>query len=103
MVREYGAKEFEKKVKIPYTNKLTLNKPEGCIKCNNSGYLGRMALHELLIGTEEMKRLIQNNSPMDALRSQAIKDGMLTLKQDGIEKIFSGNTNLLQVRKVCID
>lgn len=103
MVREYGAKEFEKKVKIPYTNKLTLNKPEGCIKCNNSGYLGRMALHELLIGTEEMKRLIQNNSPMDALRKQAIKDGMLTLKQDGIEKIFSGNCNLLQVRKVCID
>lgn len=103
MVREYGAKEFEKKVKIPYTNKLTLNKPEGCIKCNNSGYLGRMALHELLIGTEEMKRLIQNNSPMDFLRNQAIKDGMLTLKQDGIEKIFSGNCNLLQVRKVCID
>jgi type II secretory ATPase GspE/PulE/Tfp pilus assembly ATPase PilB-like protein len=103
MVREYGAKEFEKKVKIPYTNKLTLNKPEGCIKCNNSGYLGRMALHELLIGTEEMKRLIQNNSPMDVLREQAIKDGMLTLKQDGIEKIFSGNCNLLQVRKVCID
>jgi len=103
MVREYGAKEFEKKVKIPYTNKLTLNKPEGCIKCNNSGYLGRMALHELLIGTEEMKRLIQNNSPMDVLRNQAIKDGMLTLKQDGIEKIFSGNCNLLQVRKVCID
>ena len=103
MVREYGAKEFEKKVKIPYTNKLTLNKPEGCIKCNNSGYLGRMALHELLIGTDEMKRMIQNNSPMDVLRGQAIKDGMLTLKQDGIEKIFSGNCNLLQVRKVCID
>ena len=103
MVREYGAKEFEKNVKIPYTDKLTLNKPEGCIKCNNSGYLGRMALHELLIGTDKMKRLIQNNSPMDALRGQALKDGMLTLKQDGIEKIFSGNTNLLQVRKVCID
>ena len=103
MVREYGAKEFEKNVNIPYTNKLTLNKPEGCIKCNNSGYLGRMAVHELLIGTDEMKRLIQNNSPMDVLRGQAIKDGMLTLKQDGIEKIFSGNCNLLQVRKVCID
>ncbi|MEE8553813.1 MAG: GspE/PulE family protein [Desulfobacterales bacterium] len=103
MVREYGAKEFEKKVEIPYTSKLTLNKPDGCIKCNNSGYLGRMALHELLIGTDEMKRLIQNNSPMDVLRDQALKDGMLTLKQDGIEKIFSGNCNLLQVRKVCID
>ena len=103
LVREYGTKEFEKNVNIPHTDKLTLNKPDGCNRCNNSGYLGRMALHELLMGTDKMKRLIQNNSPMDVIRGQAIKDGMLTLKQDGIEKIFSGNCDLLQVRKVCIN
>ena len=103
LVREYGAKEFEKNVNIPHTDKLTLNKPDGCDRCNNSGYLGRMALHELLIGTDKMRRLIQNGSPMDVLRDQAIKDDMLTLKQDGIEKIFGGNCDLLQVRKVCIN
>ncbi len=103
LVREYGAKEFEKNVNIPHTDKLTLNKPDGCDRCNNSGYLGRMALHELLIGTDKMRRLIQNSSPMDVLRDHAIKDGMLTLKQDGIEKIFGGNCDLLQVRKVCIN
>ena len=61
-----------------------------------------MALHELLMGTDEIKRLIQNKAKVDEIRSQAMKDGMTTLKQDGIEKIFAGNLDLLQVRKVCI-
>jgi type II secretory ATPase GspE/PulE/Tfp pilus assembly ATPase PilB-like protein len=61
-----------------------------------------MALHELLMGTDEIKLLIQNTVKIDELRTQAIKDGMTTLKQDGIEKIFNGQLDLLQVRKVCI-
>jgi len=61
-----------------------------------------MGLHELLMGTDDMKRLIQNKSRIENLRNQAIKDGMTTLKQDGIEKIFKGYCDLIQVRKVCI-
>ena len=61
-----------------------------------------MALHELLMGTDEIKRLIQTIAKIDELRAQAIKDGMTTLKQDGIEKIFNGQLDLLQVRKVCL-
>jgi len=61
-----------------------------------------MGLHELLMGTDEMKRMIQSNAKMEDLRGQAIKDGMTTLKQDGIEKVFKGNTDFIQVRKVCI-
>jgi type II secretory ATPase GspE/PulE/Tfp pilus assembly ATPase PilB-like protein len=101
LVREYGPKEFEK-VKIPYSKDLTLHKPTGCPECNNTGYSGRMGIHELLMGTDTMKRLIQDKATMEEIRKQAIKDGMTTLKQDGIEKIFGGHTNLLQVRKVCI-
>jgi len=81
---------------------LMLNKPVGCNVCNGSGYRGRMALHELLMGTDEIKRQIQNMAKIDAIRTQAMKDGMRTLKQDGIEKVFSGRLDLLQVRKVCI-
>ena len=99
-VREYGPKEFER-LKIPYSKDLTLYKPTGCQACN-SGYSGRMGLHELLIGTSGMKTLIQGKAMMEEIRDQAIKDGMTTLKQDGIEKIFAGDTDLLQVRKVCI-
>ncbi len=103
LVREYGSFEaFEKNVHIPYTDDLILNRPVGCKRCYNAGYLGRMGLHELLPGTEPMKKLIQSNSLIKILREQAVKDGMTTLKQDGIEKIFGGNCDLLQVRKVCI-
>ena len=102
LLREYGAEEFKQFVNIPYSENLILYKPNGCEACNNTGYRGRMGLHELLMGTDEMKKLIQNKATMESLRDQAVHDGMTTLKQDGIAKIFEGKTDLLQVRKVCI-
>ena len=102
LVREYGSEEFRQFVNIPYNDNLVLYKPDGCDACNNTGYRGRMGLHELLMGTDEMKKLIQTKAKMEDLREQAVKDGMTTLKQDGIAKIFEGKTDLLQVRKVCI-
>ena len=102
LIREYGTPEEFAKLNIAYTDDLTINKPVGCAKCNNTGYSGRCGLHELLMGTDEMKNKIQNNVPMEELREQALKDGMTTLKQDGIQKIFGGMLDLLQVRKVCI-
>ena len=101
-MREYGIEEFNANVSVAYRDDLNLSKAVGCKACNGSGYRSRMALHELLMGTEELKRLIQSKGRVDDLRAQAIKDGMTTLKQDGIEKIFSGQLDLLQVRKVCI-
>jgi type II secretory ATPase GspE/PulE/Tfp pilus assembly ATPase PilB-like protein len=79
-----------------------LHKPEGCDLCSNTGYRGRMGIHELLMGTDEMKKLIQLKAPMEKIREQAINDGMSTLKQDGIDKIFQGHCDLIEVRKVCI-
>ena len=103
LVREYGSSDkFEEHIDIPYTDDLILNRPRGCERCYNTGYAGRMALHELLLGTDEIKKLIQNSSPVEVIRNQAIKDGMKTLKQDGIAKIFSGYCDLLQIRKVCM-
>ena len=101
MVREYGPEDFEK-LNIPFSKDLRLYKATGCNKCNNTGYLGRMGIHELLMGTDEMKKMVQLKAKMEDIRGQAIKDGMTTLKQDGIEKVFGGYTDLLQVRKVCI-
>ncbi|MBL0700456.1 MAG: GspE/PulE family protein [Desulfosarcina sp.] len=103
LTREYGGEEdFMKNVNIPYTEDLTLYRPKGCDACHETGYRGRMGIHELLMGTDEQKKLIQESSRMEILREQAIKDGMTTLKQDGIEKIFIGKCDLIQVRKVCI-
>jgi type II secretory ATPase GspE/PulE/Tfp pilus assembly ATPase PilB-like protein len=102
LLREYGTEEFKANVNIDYSDGMELSKAVGCKSCNSSGYRSRMALHELLMGTDEIKRLIQSKARVDEIRSQAIKDGMTTLKQDGIEKIFTGDLDLLQVRKVCI-
>ncbi len=102
LIREYGTEEFKLFMNIPYSDKLVLYKADGCDACNKTGYRGRMGLHELLMGTDEMKKLIQTKAKMEDLRDQAMKDGMTTLKQDGIAKIFEGKTDLLQVRKVCI-
>ena len=103
LVREYGGEtEFTRSLNIPYDDNLTLYKPDGCAECNNTGYRGRMGLHELLMGTDEMKKLVQNKAQMEDIRKQAIHDGMVTLKQDGIAKIFQGNCDLIQVRKVTI-
>jgi type II secretory ATPase GspE/PulE/Tfp pilus assembly ATPase PilB-like protein/putative methionine-R-sulfoxide reductase with GAF domain len=103
LVREYGEEEFKQNVNIPFSDDLTLYKPEGCDACHNTGYRGRMALHELLMGTDEMKKLIQLKAQMEDIRKQALADGMTTLKQDGVEKVFGGNVDLMQVRKVCIN
>jgi type II secretory ATPase GspE/PulE/Tfp pilus assembly ATPase PilB-like protein len=102
LVREYGSEAFYRNVNIAYTDALEFFRPVGCEACNKSGYRGRMGIHELLMGTDEIKEMIQHKAMIETLREQAIKDGMRTLKQDGIEKIFAGNCNLVQVRKVCI-
>ncbi len=102
LVRVYGPEDFKKNVKVSYSDNLTLYKADGCDQCNNTGYRGRMAIHELLMGTDEIKRLIQTGARVEELRQSAMKDGMRTLKQDGIEKVFEGRTDLAQIRKVTI-
>jgi type II secretory ATPase GspE/PulE/Tfp pilus assembly ATPase PilB-like protein len=87
---------------LPYNDKLVLYKPKGCSKCGNSGYRGRTGIHEIIVGTDPLKSLIQGRAKMEEIRAQAIQDGMTTLMQDGIRKVLLGVTDLLQVRKVCI-
>jgi type II secretory ATPase GspE/PulE/Tfp pilus assembly ATPase PilB-like protein len=79
----------------------TLYRAVGCGECNK-GYRGRVGLHELMIGTDKVKKLLQEHSRVAALLAAALEDGMLTLKMDGIEKVLSGITDIKMVRQVCI-
>jgi len=87
---------------ISYNDDLTLYRAKGCQRCQNTGYKGRTGLYELLVGTTKMKSLIQNKAKMEEIRNQAITDGMAVLMQDGVRKVFLGQTDLMQVRKVCM-
>lgn len=81
---------------------LTLYEPVGCEKCTNTGYRGRVGLHELLIGTDPVKKAIQEHARVAELLAIALDEGMHTLKQDGMEKVLQGITDMHQVRAVCI-
>jgi len=100
LVRAYGG-DFDA-LNISYNDDLVLYRAKGCATCQNIGYKGRTGIHELLVGTNAMKALIQVRAPMAEIRKQAITDGMTTLMQDGIRKVFLGLTDMKQVRRVCM-
>ena len=70
----------------------------GCKHCENTGFRGRAALHELLGVTRDMRRLIQTGSRVEQLQNLALAEGMRTLRQDGIEKVLTGVTTIAEVR-----
>ncbi len=80
----------------------TLYRPCGCDKCNGTGYKGRLGLHELMLGSDAVKKNIQERARVADIVATALDEGMRTLKQDGIEKVLLGLTDMHQVRAVCI-
>jgi type II secretory ATPase GspE/PulE/Tfp pilus assembly ATPase PilB-like protein len=72
----------------------------GCGACSQSGYRGRVGLHELLVATPELKRLIQQRARIAEVAACAQQEGMTTLLQDGVLKVLAGVTDMLQVRAV---
>jgi type II secretory ATPase GspE/PulE/Tfp pilus assembly ATPase PilB-like protein len=85
-----------------FTTRMTLHRAKGCDECFGAGYRGRMAIHELLVATDEIKRLIVQKRPVEEVRRQAIGDGMTTLLQDGVLKVVAGHTDLKQVKAVAL-
>jgi len=81
--------------------KFTLYRAVGCDECNK-GYRGRVGLHELMTGSDKVKKLLQEHARVAQLLAAALEDGMLTLKMDGIEKVLLGITDIKMVRAVCI-
>jgi type II secretory ATPase GspE/PulE/Tfp pilus assembly ATPase PilB-like protein len=82
--------------------RLKFYRPVGCDKCNKTGYKGRVGLHELLIGDDTIKKLIQERARVADIFVAAVASGMRTLKMDGMEKVMMGLTDVKQVRSVCI-
>ena len=97
----YGAETFSL-TGITYTPELVLNRPIGCDICAGSGYKGRMGIHELMEGSREIKRMIKKQASAEDLYHQASREGMTTLKQDAIVKLFQGLTDMKEINRVCI-
>jgi type II secretory ATPase GspE/PulE/Tfp pilus assembly ATPase PilB-like protein len=80
----------------------TLYRAKGCDACGNTGYKGRVGLHELLIASDHIKKLIQEHARVADILAVSLEEGMRTLKMDGVEKVLQGITDMPQVRAVCI-
>jgi type II secretory ATPase GspE/PulE/Tfp pilus assembly ATPase PilB-like protein len=70
----------------------------GCDACGGTGFKGRAGIHELLVANMEVKRLVQTKGRVEEVQLAASRNGMRTLRQDGIEKILQGVTELHEVR-----
>lgn len=97
----YGP-EYWDKLGINHDNTFRLSRGKGCEACNRSGFKGRVALHELLLGTDQMKRMVQMKARTEDMLKTAIEEGMTTLVQDGIQKVLQGHTTYKEVKAVAI-
>lgn len=72
----------------------------GCLECRNTGYAGRQGIYEIMPLTETLQRQIQDNCDLNALRQQAMREGMRTLRLSGAQKVAVGLTTVEEVMRV---
>lgn len=77
-------------------------KAVGCKKCGNTGYRGRMGVYEVLLVSEEISRLTVAGATAEEIKRTAIEEGMLTLRQDGLEKVRMGQTSMEEILRVIV-
>ncbi len=101
---ETDAEEYIERLMLPEDSvkkgTQTYYKPVGCEECRGTGYKGRISLFELMQTTEEIKKLTLERSASYVIKKQAVKDGMITLQQDGWKKACAGITTIEEVLRV---
>ena len=76
----------------------------GCVACNNTGYKGRTAIHEFMVVNEEIRNIILRNGSVAEMREAACRNGMLTLRDAGMAKVYEGVTTIEEVvRETVLD
>jgi type II secretory ATPase GspE/PulE/Tfp pilus assembly ATPase PilB-like protein len=77
--------------------RLRAYKRVGCPRCEGSGYHGRLGLHELLVADDALRERIRHRASAAELQAAGLATGLVTLRQDGIEKVLAGDTDLAEV------
>ena len=81
-------------------NKLKLAKGEGCAQCDSTGYLGRVAIFEVLRITPNIDKMILHEVSAKEIEDEAKKEGLIMMKQDGYLKVLDGTTTIEEVLRV---
>ncbi len=83
-------------------SRVTLYRPSGCLRCNNTGYSGRKGVYELLIVSDAIRQLTLQRRSAGEIARQAVSEGMVTLRQDGLQKVKQGITSIEEVLRVIV-
>lgn len=95
--------ELIDKSNIPAFPDTILYRAKGCHACSGIGYKGRIGIYELLVCTKKIKSLIKKGAATEEITALAKSEGMVTLKQDGIIKIFKGITDVAELKRVVVE
>jgi type IV pilus assembly protein PilB len=79
----------------------TFHRKKGCARCGQTGYRGRVGVFQLLLMTERLEQLASEKAPREEIEREAREEGMLTMWEDGIEKVLSGLTSIEELARVC--
>jgi general secretion pathway protein E/type IV pilus assembly protein PilB len=97
---EYEPHEIPKDFPVPEKGPLRLWKGTGCRACRQSGYRGRMGIYELMLTGDSIREMCVERANASKIRQQALKEGMITLRQDGWRKVLLGKTTMDEVARV---
>ncbi|TSC55453.1 MAG: type IV pilus assembly protein PilB [Parcubacteria group bacterium Gr01-1014_18] len=95
--------DLKKKFGITHFKDVVLYRGKGCLVCRGSGYAGRLGIFEVLEMTDTIRDMVMSNRNASEIRHQAIREGMIPLIEDGIEKVLRGDTTIAEVLRVAID
>jgi type II secretory ATPase GspE/PulE/Tfp pilus assembly ATPase PilB-like protein/CheY-like chemotaxis protein len=102
ILRACGEEFIATALGIEGREQLKLYRSQGCDACGGTGYWGRLAIHEVLVATDPIKKSIQLRGTVAEIREKAISEGMVTLLQDGIKKAMKGLTDFDQLRRISL-
>jgi general secretion pathway protein E len=101
----YKPTDFETQLLEEYRNGngSVVYKGKGCPECLNTGFLGRIGIFELLTLSSKIRHMVQEKASSEEIKAEACKDGMVTLRQDGINRALAGDTSLSEIMRVTIE
>jgi type II secretory ATPase GspE/PulE/Tfp pilus assembly ATPase PilB-like protein len=100
----YEPTEFEREILEEYGDAdRVVYKGKGCPECLGTGYLGRIGVFELLTLNSKIRQMVQEKASSEEIKAEATKNGMTTLRQDGISRALSGDTTISEIVRVTIE
>lgn len=96
-------RKIQEELGLTYDENLIFYQGNGCGKCDQKGYRGRTAIYEILPVSASIENMIMEKASAHEMYNQAVRNGMVSLRDSGIAKVFSGETSLEEIMRVTMD